>query len=53
MPLHITGLLAMGFPERLIALRKERKLTQQALADKVNVHLSQIRRYEQGETQCQ
>ncbi len=51
MPLHITGLLAMGFPERLIALRKERKLTQQALANKVNVHLSQIRRYEQGETQ--
>ncbi len=51
MPLHITGLLAMGFPERLTALRTERRLTQQALADKVNVHLSQIRRYEQGETQ--
>ncbi len=35
----------------MAALRKERKLTQQALADKVGVHLSQIRRYEQGETQ--
>jgi transcriptional regulator with XRE-family HTH domain len=41
----------MDFPERLAALRKERKLTQQALADKVGVHLSQIRRYESGETQ--
>ncbi len=51
MPLHIIGLLAMEFPERLTTLRKGRKLTQQALADKVGVHLSQIRRYEQGETQ--
>jgi transcriptional regulator with XRE-family HTH domain len=41
----------MDFPERLAALRKERKLTQQALADKVGVHLSQIRRYESDETQ--
>ncbi|MEM6999041.1 MAG: helix-turn-helix transcriptional regulator [Pseudomonadota bacterium] len=41
----------MDFPNRLSSLRKERKLTQQALADKVEVHLSQIRRYESGETQ--
>ena len=50
MPLHLK-LLAKEFPQRLVALRKERQLTQQALADKVGVHLSQIRRYEQGETQ--
>lgn len=43
--------LKMEFPERFAALRKEHKLTQQALADKVDVHLSQIRRYEGGETQ--
>ena len=44
-------LFAMGFPQRLVLLRKEKKYTQQALADKVSVHISQIRRYESGETQ--
>ena len=43
--------LGMAFPERLAAGRKKRKLTQQNLADAVGVHLSQIRRYESGETQ--
>ena len=43
--------LAMDFPERLSALRKERKLTQQALADRAEIHVAQIRRYEGGETQ--
>jgi transcriptional regulator with XRE-family HTH domain len=42
---------AMAFPERLAALRKEHKLTQQALADKVGVHVLQIRRYEGGVSQ--
>lgn len=51
MPRLSMRLLAMDFPQRLAALRKERKLTQQGLADKVGVHLSQIRRYESGETQ--
>ena len=45
------GFLAMDFPERLSSLRKERNLTQQALADRANVHVAQIRRYESGETQ--
>jgi len=44
-------LLTMNFPQRLVLLRKERKYTQQTLADKVGVHLSQIRRYESAETQ--
>ena len=43
--------LAMNFPERLSALRKERKLTQQTLADRAEIHVAQIRRYEGGETQ--
>jgi transcriptional regulator with XRE-family HTH domain len=43
--------LAMDFPKRLSALRKERNLTQQALADKADIHVAQIRRYESGETQ--
>ena len=41
----------MDFPERLTALRKERALTQQALADLVGVHVLQIRRYEGGTSQ--
>jgi transcriptional regulator with XRE-family HTH domain len=44
-------LLTMAFSERLTALRRQRKFTQQVLADKVGVHLSQIRRCESGETQ--
>jgi transcriptional regulator with XRE-family HTH domain len=48
---HTTELLTMDFPERLAALRKERGLTQQSLADNVEIHVSQIRRYENGTTQ--
>ena len=43
--------IRMDFPERLAALRKARSLTQQALADKVGVHLTQIQRYENGSVQ--
>jgi transcriptional regulator with XRE-family HTH domain len=32
----------------LAALRKERGLIQQALAERVGMHISQIRRYESG-----
>jgi transcriptional regulator with XRE-family HTH domain len=44
-------LMAMEFPQRLTALRKEKGLTQQALADMAGVHVMQIRRYESGATQ--
>ena len=40
--------LCMDFPARLSSLRKKKGLTQQALADKVGVNLSQIHRYESG-----
>ena len=43
--------LTMHFPERLTSLRKERGFTQQSLADSVGIHVSQIRRYENGSTQ--
>lgn len=45
-----TGLLAMDFPERLAALRGERGITQQTLAERVGIHVSQIRRYEAGQS---
>ena len=43
--------LLMGFGERLIKLRKQRALTQQALADKASMHVVQIRRYETDASQ--
>lgn len=51
LPLQASRLLAMNFPERLATLRKARQLTQQQLADKVDLHISQIRRYESGDSQ--
>ena len=48
---YSTQWLAMDFPERLSALRKEKGFTQQSLADNVAIHVSQIRRYENGQTQ--
>jgi transcriptional regulator with XRE-family HTH domain len=41
----------LRFNERLVSLRKERGLTQQALAAMVGMHISQIRRYESGQSQ--
>ena len=41
----------LTFHERLAALRKQRALTQQALAEQVGMHISQIRRYESGQSQ--
>jgi transcriptional regulator with XRE-family HTH domain len=41
----------LNFPQHLAALRKERGLTQQALAGMVGMHISQIRRYEGGQSQ--
>ncbi|MGH2778581.1 MAG: helix-turn-helix domain-containing protein [Actinomycetota bacterium] len=41
----------MAFSERLAAIRKERGPTQQALADRIGLHVSQLRRYEGGTSQ--
>lgn len=42
---------ANDFPQRLAALRKERNLTQQALAEMVGMGITQIKRYEAGTSQ--
>jgi transcriptional regulator with XRE-family HTH domain len=42
---------AAEFPQHLARLRKERNLTQQALAAKIGVHVVQLRRYESGTSQ--
>lgn len=41
----------MSFPERLAALRKESGFTQQQMADKIGMHVSQLKRYESGASQ--
>ena len=40
--------LTMNFPTRLTAARKQRGLTQATLAERVGVHVTQVRRYEAG-----
>lgn len=42
---------SMSIQQRLIALRRERDLTQQEMADAIGVHVNQVRRYEAGSTQ--
>lgn len=44
-------MIQMQFPERLAALRKQNKLTQQALADMIGINVSQLKRYEAGTSQ--
>ena len=48
---HSTWLLTMSFSRRLSTIRKTKKLTQQVMADTIGIHVSQIKRYESGETQ--
>ncbi len=47
----VIWLLPMEFAKRLITLRKERGLTQQALAYAITLHVNQIKRYEAGTAQ--
>ena len=41
----------MSFPQRLATLRKQQGLTQQALAERVGIHVTGLRRYEAGTAQ--
>jgi len=47
----VNHIWAVNFPEHLTALRKQKGLTQQQLADLVGVHVVQVRRYEGGTSQ--
>jgi transcriptional regulator with XRE-family HTH domain len=44
-------LLTMEFATRLVQLRKQKGLSQQALADTIGLHSTQIKRYEAGTNQ--
>ncbi|MEN9490277.1 MAG: hypothetical protein RJA63_726 [Pseudomonadota bacterium] len=50
-PLAIPSFYAMSFALRLIALRRERGLTQQGFADATGIHVQQIKRYEADTSQ--
>lgn len=41
----------MDFSQRLIAMRKQKNITQQALANAIGIHVTQLRRYEAGTSQ--
>jgi transcriptional regulator with XRE-family HTH domain len=41
----------MDFPQKLAALRKQKGLSQKALADLIDLHVIQISRYETGSSQ--
>jgi len=41
----------MIFSKKLAEIRKQRGFTQQAMADKIGIHVSQIKRYEAGTAQ--
>ena len=47
-PMPINHHWTVNFPEHLAALRKQKGMTQQQLADRVGVHVVQLRRYEAG-----
>lgn len=44
-------LAVMTIPSKLAQLRKEKGLSQQALADAIGLHINQIKRYESGASQ--
>jgi len=48
---HLTWILTMSFSKRLAHIRKERKFTQQQMANTIGIYISQIKRYESGDTQ--
>ena len=43
--------ICMSFPERFIQLRKAHGLTQQSMADRIGIHVTQVKRYEAGSAQ--
>ncbi len=51
MDTFITKLISMSIAQRLVTLRKQKGLTQHALADALGLHITQVKRYEAGTSQ--
>ena len=47
----LSGYLRMSLNARLIALRKQRDLTQQQMADSLGIHVNSLKKYEAGQAQ--
>lgn len=41
----------MSFPQNLTDLRKKKGFNQQMMAEKLGIHVSQVKRYEKGTSQ--
>ncbi len=50
-PVPVNHHWTVNFPEHVAALRKQKGMTQQQLAEKIGVHVVQLRRYEAGTSQ--
>ena len=50
-PGEVSAKTAPALPRPLAALRKQRGFTQQALAERIGIHVVQLRRYEAGASQ--
>jgi transcriptional regulator with XRE-family HTH domain len=50
-PVPVNHQWTVNFSEHLAALRKQKSLTQQQLAERIGVHVVQLRRYEAGSSQ--
>lgn len=44
-------IIFMDLSRKIIQLRKEKRLTQQSMADAIGIHITQIKRYESGGSQ--
>jgi len=51
MAISVTWIRVMSIAKRLSKIRKDKGLTQQALADAIGLHVTQIKRYEAGSSQ--
>jgi len=50
-PQQLMAFITMTFSKQFLRLRKEHKLTQQEMADKCGMHITQVRRYEAAQAQ--
>ncbi|MEJ2419754.1 MAG: helix-turn-helix transcriptional regulator [Exilibacterium sp.] len=51
MSISLATLLRMSLPARLIGLRKQHGLSQQAMADAIGIHVNSLKKYETGQAQ--
>lgn len=51
MSIQLRAFLIMSLPIRLITLRKENSMTQQAMAETIGIHVNSLKKYEAGQAQ--